>query len=101
MPSHPRASHSVLPSGLQDHARRSTMRSMRKLAFVFGCALITSPAVIAQAQVQFTWIGWHALPRTAGSGYCYVSGPHQHPYRALAEMPVTTQNGGYVYTGTV
>src|SRR5262252_8360705 len=79
----------------------STMAPMRKLAFVFGCALISAPAVIARAQVQFTWIGWHAIPRTAGSGWCYVQGPHQHPYRALADMPTTVQNGGYVYTGQV
>jgi hypothetical protein len=74
---------------------------MRKLAFVFGCALISAPAVIARAQAQFTWIGWHGVPRTQGGGWCYVSGPHQHPYRALAEMPVTVQNGGYVYNGAV
>src|SRR5262249_49332157 len=101
MPSHPRAFHIVLPCRLQGYARRFTMAHMRKLSFVIGCALISAPAVIARAQAQFTWIGWHALPRTQGGGWCYISGPHQHPYRALADMPVTLQGGGYVCTGEV
>src|SRR5215813_5941050 len=101
MTSHPRSSLSLLPSALQGYARRSTMATMRKLAFVFGCALISAPAVSARAQVSFTWIGWHGIPRTAGGGWCYVSGPHSHNYRALAEQPVTTQSSGYVYTGEV
>jgi len=82
---------------------------MRKVWIVLAAAMLCASAEpahagarrLAQQVITFTWNGPHAIPRQAGTGWCRLGGPHQHPYRPTTDMPVQIRGGAFVYVGEV
>jgi hypothetical protein len=71
---------------------------MRTLLLVFAVLLVSPTIASADRAKQVRYIGIHPVAKSAGSGICYIEGPHVHLY-AADKLQYREHDGHNVFVG--